>query len=306
MHRLNWKEFEKQARNFFETELCCQLLEHMPIPLSTGERHKFDLISRDETTAIECKSYAWTKSGNYPNAKIAEAQRSVDLLRKSTAKRKIIVFHDDFFGEKSLVETFVRRNRDLLAGVQVWRLANDKFEKFADYSGLSATQAAQSPRVMELVFSDGEKPYFEEQPRVVTGRVITDRRYRIGVRNNGNLTCQGVRVVLESCQPSDHYGVHPGHTLQVMGAPGGTGEFSVHPGDSPSVFVDVVYDEALNGQAFGNAFGLCYSAPVSYAIPRGSYVLTIRLDGADSPTRKTFALEQELGSGILLMRELRN
>ena len=91
-----------------------------------------------------------------------------------------------------------------------------------------------------------------------------------------------------------------------MGAPCGTGEFSVHPGDSPSVFVDVVYDEVLNGQAYGDAYGLCYSAPVSYAIPRGSYVLTLRLDGADTQTRQIFELEQEPGSGILLMRELKS
>ena len=52
----------------------------------------------------------------------------------------------------------------------------------------------------------------------------------------------------------------------------------MHPGDSRSVFVDVVYDEVLNGQAYGDAYGLCYSVPVSYAIPRGSYVLTLRLD----------------------------
>jgi hypothetical protein len=164
MHRLNWKEFEKQARNFFETELRCQLLEQMPILLSTGEQHKFDLTSADETIAIECKSYAWTKSGNYPNAKIAEAQRSVELLRKSVAKRKIIAFQDDFLGQTSLVEVFVRRNRALLAGTQVWRLTNDKFEKFVDYSDVGSIPAAQSARVLQLVFSDGEKPYFEQQP----------------------------------------------------------------------------------------------------------------------------------------------
>lgn len=80
----------------------------------------------------------------------------------------------------------------------------------------------------------------------------------------------------------------------------------MHPGDSPSVFVDVIYDESLNGKPHGNAFGLCYSARILYAIPRGSYVLTLRLDGGHVQTRKKFAVDQEPTSGILRMREITN
>lgn len=302
--RFNWRDFEKHAKAFFQKELNVEFLEHMPLPLSSGGHHKFDLTSPDETIVIECKSHTWTKSGRYPSAKVSDVQRSIELLHKCTAKRKIIVFQDDFHDSASLVEVFVRRNRALLAGIEVWRLANGKFSKFVDYSQRSPVPVAPGTRLLDIVFHEGTKPYFEEQPKVVTGRVLTDRRYRVGVHNTGTATLHKVRVVLESCEPGDSPAVHPGHTLQVMGE--GTGEFSVHPGDVPSVFVDVIYDEIRDGQPHGDAFGLCYSAPVSYAIPRGSYVLTLRLDGGDTQIRKKFAVDPDPPSGILRMRELRS
>src|SRR6267378_708246 len=134
MNRLQWRDFEKLARSFFESELRVTLLEQMPLPLTTGESHKFDLASSDERILIECKSHTWTQSGNYPSAKATDAQRSIELLHKSTADRKIIVFQDDPGPKGSLVEVFVRRNRPLLAGIEVWRLVEGKFQKFADYS----------------------------------------------------------------------------------------------------------------------------------------------------------------------------
>src|ERR1700756_401594 len=147
LHRLTWREFEKNAKSFFEANLHITLLEHMPLPLSTGENHKFDLVSSDETTAIECKSYTWTKSGNYPSAKISEAKRSIDLLHKSTARRKIIVFQDDLGPQGSLVQVFVRRNRALLAGIEVWRLKDRKFEVFGNYSAQGHRPVPQSASV---------------------------------------------------------------------------------------------------------------------------------------------------------------
>jgi hypothetical protein len=308
MNRLDWREFEKRSRSFFEAELGMRLLEQMPLPLSTGENHKFDLTSSDEMIAIECKSHTWTITGNYPSAKVSDAQRSIELLRKSGAKQKIIVFQDDIGPSGSLVEVFVRRNRALLAGIQVWRLVNERFEKFVDYSSenrLCGDDGATN--LLEIVFDASCKPYFEEQPKaVVTGRVLIDRRYRVGIRNASREIVPNARVLLESCDPSDSPGVHPGHTFQVMGEPTGTGDFSVHTGEVPSVFVDVVYDETLGGGLHGNAFGLCYAARVpSHAILRGLYVLTLCLDGGSTQSRKRFAVDQDPMTGMLRMRELK-
>lgn len=307
MNRLDWREFEKCSRLFFEAELHVRLLERMPLPLSTGENHKFDLTSSDELIAIECKSHTWTRSGNYPSAKVSDAQRSIELLHKCRANRKIIVFQDDIGPAGSLVEVFVRRNRALLAGIEVWRLVESGFEKFVDYSDRGHSCPVLRTSLLEIDFDGSRKPYLEEQPKgVVTGRVLVDRRYRVGIRNAGHEIVPKARLLLESCEPGESPGVHPGHTFQVMGEGAGTGEFSVHPGDVPSVFVDVVYDEILGGHLHGNAFGLCYAAPVpSHAILRGPYVLMLRVEGGNTRSRKRFALDQDPATAMLRMRELK-
>jgi hypothetical protein len=307
MNRLQWRDFEKRARSFFESELRVALLEQMPLPLATGETHKFDLTSSDERIVIECKSHTWTQSGNYPSAKVTDAQRSVELLHKSTADRKIIVFQDDVCPRGSLVEVFVRRNRPLLAGIEVWRLLEGKFEKFVDYS--RQQQLTPKPRndPLEILFDATTKPYFEDQPKAaLPAGLMVDRRFRVGIRNKGSAIVHQSRLVLENCEPSESPGVHLGYALQVMGEPAGTGEFSVHPTEVPSVFVDVVYDETLGGGLHGNAFGLCYAARVpSHAILRGPYVLTLRLDGGSTQSRKKFAVDQDPTTGMLRMRELK-
>lgn len=303
-NRLSWKDFEREAKAFFDQHFSIRLLEHMPIPLPSGEIHKFDLASTDEAIAIECKSYTWTKSGNYPNAKIAEAQRTAELLRKCKAKRKILAFQDDLFAGKSLVEVFLRRNRLLLNDLEIWKFANGSFEKVADYSRQDSPSIKTSATALEIVFNEQTKPYCEEQPRVVTGRIVTERRYRVGIRNSGPVSVHRARLILENCEPDQSPGIHLGHTFQMMGDINRSSEFSVPPGDVPTVFLDVIYDEFANGQLHGNAFGLCYSAPVlHYAIPRGRYVLTLRLDGAESQTRKRFVVSQDPQSGVLMMRE---
>ncbi len=154
MTRIPWRDFERLAKTFFEAELSTKLLEHMPLCLKTGESHKFDLVSRDEQIVIECKSHTWTKSGNYPGAKVTDAQRAIDLLHKLETARKVVVFQDDFFHGKSLVEVFVRRNTALLAGIEVWRYIDGKFENFATF--LKSSEKGKSQyvdQVAELLLS---------------------------------------------------------------------------------------------------------------------------------------------------------
>jgi hypothetical protein len=137
MDRATWREFERIAKSFFEQELSKPLLEQIPLKLRTGEVHKFDLISDDEQIVIECKNHTWTKSGNYPSAKVIDAQRSIELLHKCPANRKIIVFHDHQGPKETLVAVFVRRNKPLLAGIEVWRYLNCSFEKYAAFPSKS-------------------------------------------------------------------------------------------------------------------------------------------------------------------------
>jgi hypothetical protein len=164
----------------------------------------------------------------------------------------------------------------------------------------------QSAGNLEIVFLGDRKPYLAVMPKgVITGRVLLDRRYRIGVRNTGDATVANIRVVLENCEPSEHHGIHLAHALQVMDAQPGTSESSVRPGDDPRVFFDVVYDEILGDQLRDNAFGLCYaSSPKSCAIPRGTYVLTLRVESDGIQNSKKFKIFQDATTQMLTMREL--
>jgi hypothetical protein len=132
---------------------------------------------------------------------------------------------------------------------------------------------------------------------------VFDRRYRVGVQNTTGAIVSKARVILEDCEPSEHHGVHLGHALQVMGRPG-TSEVSIPPSDKPSEFFDVVYDETLEGKLRGDAFGLCYAAPVRlFAIPRGTYFLTLRVEGDGMQSRKKFKIFQDSTSLMLTMQE---
>jgi hypothetical protein len=159
---------------------------------------------------------------------------------------------------------------------------------------------------LEIVFGGDSKPYFENQPTLVLpGGRVYERRYRVGVQNTtGEMI--SAKVVLEDCQPSEHHGIHLGHALQVMSHPGpGTGEVSVSPSDKPTAFFDVVYDETLEGKLRDDGFGLCYTAPVRlFAIPRGTYHLTLRVEGGGMQSRKKFKIFQDPASQMLTMREV--
>lgn len=131
---MSWREFEEHAKSFFEQEFATPLLAQIPIRLRTGENHKFDLISKDEQVVIECKSHTWTKSGNYPSAKVTDAQRSIELLHKCNVPRRIIAFQDHKGPRETLVEVFVRRNKELLSGIEVWRHLDGKFELYTAFA----------------------------------------------------------------------------------------------------------------------------------------------------------------------------
>jgi hypothetical protein len=159
---------------------------------------------------------------------------------------------------------------------------------------------------LEIVFGGDHKPYFEEEPNcMMPGGLLLYRRYRVGIRNTSGKVISKARVVLENCEPNESHGVHLDQPLHLMGDAPGTTEFSIQPGDGPSRFVDVVYDEILGGRLRDDAFGLCYAAQLkSFAIRRGSYVLTVRVEGDGMQSRKKFKIYQESSTQMLTMREL--
>ncbi len=191
-----------------------------------------------------------------------------------------------------------------IASYKLWaqereeRIKNqDELEKMSEITG-----------GLEITFEGDCKPYFEEQPlAVLPGGRLVDRRYRVGVRNTSRIVVSKARIVLENCEPNDAAGVHLGHPLQVMAFQLGTSEVSVQPSDDASVFFDVVHDETLDGKLRDDAFGLCYASSVKlFAIPRGSYILTLRVEGDAMQSRKKFRIFQESTTQMLTMREVAN
>ncbi|SRR6266446_1337048 len=190
----------------------------------------------------------------------------------------------------------------LTVSYQLW--AREREERVEIQDELGKLTSVQG---LEIVFAGDLKPYLEQQPTVpMPGGMVVDRRYRVGVRGMGRTVVAKTQVVLENCEPSDAPGIHMEHPLQVMGHPG-MSEVSVQPGDSASAFFDVIYDELLDGKLHDNAFGLCYAAPVRLsAIPRGPYVLTLRVEGEGMQSRKRFRVFQEPTTQMLTMREIPN
>ena len=80
----------------------------------------------------------------------------------------------------------------------------------------------------EIVFkpADGaaeNRPYLHiyKMPRQKVGdsqREVTDRRYRVGIRNLSSAVVPNVQVILASCEPGGNW-IHPGHRLQMMDEP---------------------------------------------------------------------------------------
>jgi len=72
-------------------------------------------------------------------------------------------------------------------------------------------------------------------------------------------------------------------------------------------FFDVICDELLDGKLRDNAFGLCYAPSVKlFAIARGSYILTLRVEGDGMQSRKKFRIFQDSTTQMLTMREITN
>jgi len=118
--RLYHKEFEDRVfiylYNKFKQKFYTQSLQIGP-----NKYHGFDLVSEDRNIVVECKSYTWTGSDNFPSAKISTAVEATFYLTRIRTKKKILVFQDDFNSTgESLADTFVRRYNGVLDDIEVW------------------------------------------------------------------------------------------------------------------------------------------------------------------------------------------
>lgn len=114
------KEFEERVNRYL-TRTYGVLFSEKTLDIGGGKAHRFDLVSEDGSIIVECKSYNWTKSGNYPSAKITTLKEAIFYFSLVSAARKILVMHRrPFPGKEPLVDVFYRRNRSLLGDVELW------------------------------------------------------------------------------------------------------------------------------------------------------------------------------------------
>jgi hypothetical protein len=236
----------------------------------------------------------WKEALWSPVTKLAYLIMATLWLLESIRDELLPSWYQEKFRLLNLIPRWQWRTRlILILALLLAALLEGSYREFASVE--TQLENYRSKNCLEIVFNDGVKPYFEEQPTgVMPGGVLSDRRFRVGIKNACAAVVSKARLVLEQCDPSESSGIHLGHPFQVMGQPSGTSEFSVQPGDLPSVFIDVVYDELMGGSLHGDAFGLCYAASITNAILRGSYALTLRLEGDGMLSRKKFKIAQEL------------
>ncbi len=89
---------------------------------SEYKKHKFDVVSEDQSVIVECKRYTWTQSWNVPSAKIGfcnEAAFYLSLVQRS--HRKFIVMLRSYNPKRNetLAEYYYRTNKHLLGDVVI-------------------------------------------------------------------------------------------------------------------------------------------------------------------------------------------
>jgi len=118
--RLDYGAFEDRVSRFVESKFGKRFYKQ-DLQIGPSKFHRFDLVSEDKNIIIECKSYTWTESGNFPSAKSSTAIEALFYFSRIVDSRKILVFQDHINQRgESLVEIFVRRYDGVIDDVEVW------------------------------------------------------------------------------------------------------------------------------------------------------------------------------------------
>lgn len=84
--------------------------------------HKFDIVSADDSIAIECKCYTWTETGNVPSAKMGfcnEAAFYLSFLPDTYEKYIVMAYSWHDKRQQTLAEYYYETNRHLLKNIKV-------------------------------------------------------------------------------------------------------------------------------------------------------------------------------------------
>jgi hypothetical protein len=117
-------EFEDLVRDHFRAE-GLSLMRGFKVPIGIGDTkkpRKFDWGSDDPPVLIECKSHAWTVTGNIPSAKMTVWNEAMYYFYMAPNKfRKVLFTLRSLREETSLAAHYIKCFGHLIpAGVEIW------------------------------------------------------------------------------------------------------------------------------------------------------------------------------------------
>jgi len=161
-------------------------------------------------------------------------------------------------------------------------------------TAIEALESRRRPK-LDMVLSGKMRPYYQEYRTVLaaTNQIMIDRRFRVGIQNLSSVTIKDVRVIIESCEPATD-AVFPGHALQVMGAPEGTERFDCAPSDTPTGWVDVVFDKTFQDPSGETQYiWIAYAISIPNMLANGTYTIRLRAEGENTSCTKSFVIEKD-------------
>ena len=115
--------FQKDVARWFESKYKKEFILEKRIEIgSPSKAHKFDIVSKDDTMAIECKCYSWTITGNVPSAKMGftnEAAFYLSFLPDTYDKYIVMQYAIHDKRNETLAEYYYRMNKHLLGKTKV-------------------------------------------------------------------------------------------------------------------------------------------------------------------------------------------
>lgn len=115
--------FQNCVAEWFRDTYKKEFVVEKKIPIGDPAKdHKFDIVSGDNSIAIECKCYTWTVTGNVPSAKMGftnEAAFYLSFLPESYEKYIVMLHATHEKRDETLAEYYYRMNKHLIGSTRV-------------------------------------------------------------------------------------------------------------------------------------------------------------------------------------------
>ena len=123
------KEFQQHVHRLLSSYFGNTFTLEYPIAIGNSPKaHRFDIVSEDCKTVVECKCYTWTSTGNIPSAKMMGLNEAVFYMSYLPSETlKIIAIRKSIHPTKTetLAEYYNRINGHLLSGIRILEIDDD-------------------------------------------------------------------------------------------------------------------------------------------------------------------------------------